>query len=149
MNTVKKQGNNKGVGKEVWYANLERGRWKQGQSWNPKGRKPKTFVGEAKQLRDEGYEKTTTEEVQEAFQMLIWLTKMKLIEVAADKSLPYSLCAVATWMLSDKYGMRIIGKILDRVYGKPSKSINHPRVTYHILDNESIALRDVKQREEI
>lgn len=146
MNTIKKQGNNKGVGKEAWYANLEKGRWRKGQSWNPKGRKPKTFAGEAKQLRDQGHENVTTGSIQEAFQMLIWMNRAKLIEIAIDESLPYTFCAVAKWMLSDKYGMRIIDKIFDRLYGKPSKQLDRIKDKSFTLADGLLALRDKKQK---
>lgn len=149
MNTTKKQGNNKGVGKQAGYTNLEKGKWKKGQSWNPKGRKPQTFIGEAKQLQDQGYEQVTAEEVRVMFQVLIWLDRMELTKIANDYSLPYSVCAVAKWILSDKYGMRIIDKIFDRVYGKPSKQLGRIENKSFTLADGLLALRKSKQMNEI
>jgi len=49
-------------------------------------------------------------------------------------------------MLSDKYGMRIIDKIFDRLYGKPSKQLDRIKDKSFTLADGLLALRDKKQK---
>lgn len=120
---LQKQGKNKGVGKEAWYVNLEKWKWPKGKSGNPKGRKPKTFAGIAKQWQREGYDQVTKEDIREAYQRMLVLDEKKLRVIVADLKQPMTLRIVARSLLAGK-GFDVLERILDRTHGKSTENKN-------------------------
>lgn len=121
--------------------------WKKWQSGNPVGRKPKTFLGIAKQLQKEWYTQVTKEMIREAYQILLGVDREKLLKMVNDEKQPMTIRIVAKRMLSGE-GHEQIESMLDRVHGKAAQTIDGKQEVNLTLASGLIALRRVEQKKE-
>jgi hypothetical protein len=93
-------------------------KYQNGQTGNPNGRPKKLVSSLIFQLKEEGYERVTAGQVREAYEILINLDQLKIVELGNDKEQPMFVRIIAKAIL-DKKGFEIIEKMLDRAHGKP------------------------------
>ena len=103
---------NKDIGKEG-----KKYQFKKGQSGNPNGRPKKLVSTVIADLKAEGYEEVTADHVKQAYQLLIGLDRVKVVEIGNDKEQSMLMAQVARAILANK-GFEIIEKMLDRAHGK-------------------------------
>lgn len=96
--------------------------WKKGESGNPNGRKPRVFSQMAKEFKDRGIEKATPEAVKEAYEYLLALTLLEVIEIAGtlkDEKNDYPVIVRACAQeLTGKRKRDILNDMLDRAHGR-------------------------------
>lgn len=137
QNIIKKQETSKRQ-IEAGKKNLEKGKWKKGQSWNAKWREKKSFQSLALELQKEWFVMATKEAIAEAYQILLAANEEKLIKLINDSAQPMTIRVVAKRILNTKDWHDMIEKMLDRVHGKPNQSITGPGAwwnVYNIIHN--------------
>ena len=82
-----------------------------------KGRPKKLVSTVIADLKAEGYEEVTADHVKQAYQLLIGLDRVKVVEIGNDKEQSMLMAQVARAILANK-GFEIIEKMLDRAHGK-------------------------------
>lgn len=106
------------------YQNIEKHKFKKGQSGNPKGRPPKVLSSVLSELKKEGYEEVKAAQVREAYEILLGLDETRLIEVATNRDFPAVMTIAAKHLLSKKgAGFEIMEKMLDRAHGKATQRV--------------------------
>jgi len=108
--------------------NIEKHRWKKGQSGNPAGGRKKTLRIITEQLKQEGCEPVKPYQVMEAFELLLGLTFDELKKIAGstgDKENKYpALVRIAAIELLGKKKAEYVEKMLDRAHWKPTQKLN-------------------------
>ncbi len=94
--------------------------FKKGISGNPKGRPKKLVSFILDELKNEG-ELVTRSMVEQTYQVLMSLTKAKLLAIVKDDDQPMINRIVGKEMLSKK-GFEVIEKMLDRANGRPTNN---------------------------
>ncbi len=98
--------------------------FKKGQSGNPKGRPPKLVSFLNKELQKEGFEPVSNAHVIDAYRTLLNLPLSKIVNIASKETDEYPmLYKLVAKELTGKRGAEMLGKLLDRAYGRPSQSI--------------------------
>lgn len=122
--------------------NVKPHEFKPGQSGNPNGR-PKKFVTTVLQdLRAQGYNNVTKQNIADVYQTLLALPNEDLVAIGKDDKQPMICRIIARGMLSNK-GFEIIEKMLDRSMGKPGQEVklehsgdlfSQPEITIKVID---------------
>ncbi len=99
---------------------IEKHQFKKGQTGNPNGRPKKTVSKTLEELKAEGYEGITPQQVKETYEVLVTLDEDKLKALIADKEQPMINRIVGREILNKK-GFEIIEKMLDRAHGKATQ----------------------------
>ena len=92
-----------------------------GESGNLSGRPPKLLSTIVAELRAQGYERATANQVADAFETLLNVPEDVLAEMVKDKTKPMSLRIVGKSMLTAK-GWEVLQAMLDRAHGKAKQS---------------------------
>jgi len=93
-----------------------------GESGNPNGRPPLLLSTIVKELRAEGYERATANQVADAFETLLNVPEDVLANMVKDKHKPMSLRIVGKAMLTAK-GWEVLQAMLDRAHGKAKQAV--------------------------
>ena len=99
-------------------------RFEKGESGNPQGAPPKLLSTIVAELRAEGYERATANQVADAFETLLNVPEDVLANMVKDKHKPMSLRIVGKAMLTAK-GWEVLQAMLDRAHGKAKQSTEH------------------------
>ena len=91
---------------------------------NNGGRPPMLLSTIVAELRAEGYERATANQVADAFETLLNVPEDVLANMVKDKHKPMSLRIVGKAMLTAK-GWEVLQAMLDRAHGKSKQSIDH------------------------
>lgn len=100
--------------------NIEKHKFKKGQTGNPNGRPRKTITTMLQQFRESGVQIPTTNEIKDAYLSLATMAEEDLKKIVSDKDSPMLLRICATNILSKK-GFDIVEKMLDRAIGKATQ----------------------------
>lgn len=92
-----------------------------GQSGNPNGRPRKLTSKINAELKRKGVERLTNGQMIDALRHMLNFSRVELIEISKDKTLPILYSLVAKELLG-KNGGRHLELILDRVFGKAKPS---------------------------
>ncbi len=95
-----------------------------GESGNLAGRPPKLLSTIVAELRSQGYERATANQVADAFETLLNVPEDVLANMVKDKHKPMSLRIVGKAMLTAK-GWEVLQAMLDRAHGKAKQSLDH------------------------
>lgn len=90
---------------------------------NNGGRPPMLLSTIVAELRAEGYERATANQVADAFETLLNVPEDVLAEMVKDKTKPMSLRIVGKGMLTAK-GWEVLQAMLDRAHGRPKQSVD-------------------------
>ena len=107
-------------GRRKQFENLEKGRFRKGQSGNPDGRPPLTMSGFVKEMEAKGYEVPNAETIFKSFLYIGTLPEDEIKAILSDKSRPMMQRIIAKGIL-DKKGLDVLERILDRVFGKTQR----------------------------
>lgn len=92
------------------------------------GRKPRVFSQMAKEFKDRGIEKATPEAVKEAYEYLLALTLLEVIEIAGtpkDEKNDYPVIVRACAQeLTGKRKRDILNDMLNRAHGSAAQNVN-------------------------
>mgnify|MGYP003442567237 CR=1 FL=1 len=88
------------------------------------GRPPMLLSTIVAELRAEGYERATANQVADAFETLLNVPEDVLANMVKDKHKPMSLRIVGKAMLTAK-GWEVLQAMLDRAHGKAKQAIDH------------------------
>ena len=88
------------------------------------GRPPKLLSTIVAELRAEGYERATANQVADAFETLLNVPEDVLANMVKDKHKPMSLRIVGKAMLTAK-GWEVLQAMLDRAHGKAKQQMDH------------------------
>ncbi len=88
------------------------------------GRPPKLLSTIVAELRAQGYERATANQVADAFETLLNVPEDVLAEMVKDKTKPMSLRIVGKSMLTAK-GWEVLQTMLDRAHGKAKQQMDH------------------------
>jgi len=97
--------------------------WKKGEVPNPKGRPPLTIKKTLLQLKEQGFEAVTAQDVKRMSEMLVGSTRERLEQLIADQDQPIIMHIVAKAMLNDADGFDNLNKILNRAHGMPVQQV--------------------------
>lgn len=104
-------------------ANLEKGKWKKGQSGNPKGHSKKSIRSVVDDMLAEGYAVPSASDIVEMYKTTMALPEEALKERVNDKTQPMLVRIVAKNILGGK-GFDIAERMLDRSIGRASQSMD-------------------------
>ena len=90
---------------------------------NNGGRPPKLLSTIVAELRSQGYERATANQVADAFETLLNVPEDVLAEMVKDKTKPMSLRIVGKSMLTAK-GWEVLQSMLDRAHGKAKQQMD-------------------------
>ena len=93
-----------------------------GETANPRGRPPLLLSTIVAELRSQGYERATANQVADAFETLLNVPEDVLTEMVKDKAKPMSLRIVGKAMLTAK-GWEVLQAMLDRAHGKAKQAV--------------------------
>lgn len=88
------------------------------------GRPPLLLSTIVAELRAEGYERATANQVADAFETLLNVPEDVLANMVKDKHKPMSLRIVGKAMLTAK-GWEVLQAMLDRAHGRAKQAIDH------------------------
>jgi len=90
---------------------------------NRKGRPKRLVSGLIVELKNKGYEKVTTNQINELIELIIGLDRDEIIRLGTDTEQPMYVRIVARKLAStnDKDLFETIEKLLDRGHGKPTQ----------------------------
>lgn len=91
---------------------------------NRKGKAPRLVTSIVRELKEAGYERVSSLQVVEVFEMLIGLPEQQIKELIADSETPMSIRIVGKAMMSAK-GFDVLQALLDRAHGKAKQAIEH------------------------
>ena len=91
---------------------------------NNGGRPPMLLSTIVAELRAEGYERATANQVADAFETLLNVPEDVLANMVKDKHKPMSLRIVGKAMLTAK-GWEVLQAMLDRAHGKAKQAMEH------------------------
>lgn len=98
---------------------------KKGEVRNPKGRPKKLLTEFLDDLKDEGFGKVTKTQAEEAYEALLGLPLVKLIEISQSQGNDYpAILVIASRHLLDRKGkaFQVLEAMLDRAHGKPKQT---------------------------
>jgi hypothetical protein len=98
-------------------------RFQKGESGNPAGPPPRLLSTIVAELRAQGYERATANQVTDAFETLLNVPEDVLAEMVKDKTKPMSLRIVGKSMLTAK-GWEVLQAMLDRAHGKAKQAVD-------------------------
>lgn len=104
-------------------ANLELGKFKKGQTANPKGRPKKSIRSVVDEFKSMGYTVPSASDIIEMYKTILNCDEKRLEELSNDKSQPMLVRLVAENILSGK-GFDIAERMLDRSIGKAAQSLD-------------------------
>lgn len=102
--------------------NIEKHKFKKGQTGNPNGRPRKFLADILFDLKAKGYAEIKPNNVSDVYQSLLGTPREELRLIAKDDKLPYIVSSTALHMLT-KWGFDTQQSMLDRVHGKAIQKI--------------------------
>lgn len=94
-----------------------------GESGNLAGRPPKLLSTIVAELRAQGYERATANQVADAFETLMNVPEDELVKMVKDIKSPMSLRIVGKAMVTAK-GWEVLQAMLDRAHGKAKQQVD-------------------------
>lgn len=95
---------------------------KKGETRNPNGRPKKLFTQITNELKELGYERVTSGNIIEAYEVFFSLNKEQILAIINNENSPMILRIVGKSLLS-KNGFEILEKMLDRAHGKTTQKV--------------------------
>jgi hypothetical protein len=135
--------------------NIEKHKFKPGQSGNPNGRPVKTLTSVNRELHSLGYKSVTTSQIKDAYLMLVAMDEGALKEYVDNDEVPLLIRIIGKRLLAKDGGFEVIERLLDRALGKPQQKYDHTtkgeKITNNIdlttlSDNELETLQRIKER---
>lgn len=122
--------------------------WKKWQSGNLKWRPLKWYSYIIAMLKKKGFEKITKQEYSDMEWLMLALPRKEMLLIGNDEELPMAWRIKAKEMLSDR-GADQVETIADRLFGKPKQAIEQSWEVNLTLAAGLLALRNVKQKDEV
>lgn len=121
--------------------------WKKGQSGNPKGRKPLSIKQTIRDLKKEGYQEPTQDDIAKMYKYMLTLDEPRIKEIVADKSQPMLNRIVGKNILGGK-GFDIMERMIDRAIGKVGQKLDIT-TQGEKLKQEPLSIRFVASKEDL
>ena len=121
---------------------------KKGEVRNPNGRPKKLFTQITNELKELGYERVTSGNIIEAYEVFFSLDKDKIVEITNNEKSPMILRIVGKSLLS-KNGFDILEKMIDRAHGKTTQKVESMQlnISSDTMTKEQLELEVQKARE--
>jgi len=121
---------------------------KKGEVRNPNGRPKKLFTQITNELKELGYERVTSGNIIEAYEVFFSLDKDKIVEITNNEKSPMILRIVGKSLLS-KNGFEILEKMIDRAHGKTTQKVESMQlnISSDTMTKEQLELEVQKARE--
>jgi len=121
---------------------------KKGEVRNPNGRPKKLFTQITNELKELGYERVTSGNIIEAYEVFFSLDKDKIVEITNNEKSPMILRIVGKSLLS-KNGFDILEKMIDRAHGKTTQKVESMQlnISSDTMTKEQLELEIQKARE--
>lgn len=103
--------------------NLEKGKFKKGQSGNPSGKPKNSLSAIISELKEQGFVEPTPNEIIKVYKMIVTLPEDATKKLIADKSQPMLVRILGKSYLGGK-GFDILERMLDRSIGRASQSMD-------------------------
>jgi len=103
--------------------NIEKYKWKKGQTLNPNGRPRKLVSGIIKELESQGVERVSPSQINDIISIFLNLSRTEIAGLANDNEQPIYIRVIARKLTatSDDKLFETLEKLLDRGHGKPTQ----------------------------
>jgi hypothetical protein len=99
--------------------------FKKGNNENPTGRPKKSFSMLNQQLKDEGYEVLTRNQIIEAYSLIFSLDEAKIKQIASDKEQPLVIRLIIKELANADTGGKAIQDIRNYIFGQSKQEVEH------------------------